>query len=216
MNGKFALVGLFAAFAAASPAAAQDGADSKWFVRVAGTQLNLADKIDLVFAGTPVPGSALQTKKHYTPTLHVGRVVGRDFAVVLTVGVPPHIDINGAGTLAPFGKLAETTYGPGTLTVQWRPVHNFPVQPYLGVGACYMHIFSTKDGAFQNVKIDDDLAPALEAGSEFMLNKRFGLFVEAKKAFLRTETRGTFTGAPVVGAVKLDPWAVSAGVTFRF
>lgn len=70
-----------------------------------------------------------------------------------------------------------------------------------------MIIFSTKDGAFQEVEIDNDLSPALEAGADFMLTERFGIFVDAKKAFLRTEARGTFGGNPVVGKVRLNPWA---------
>src|SRR3546814_20417774 len=89
-------------------------------------------------------------------------------------------------------------------------------QPYVGAGACYMIIFSADDGAFRDVEIDDDLAPALEIGTDIMLTPRYGFFVEAKKAFLRTQARGTFAGAPVVGDVRLDPWAVSVGGVFRF
>ena len=44
--------------------------------------------------------------------------------------------------------------------------------------------------------------------------KYWHLFVEAKKAFLHTEARGTFMGAPVKSHIRLDPWAVSAGATF--
>ena len=199
----------------AAPAAAQTP-DQKWFVRGGVTQLTLADEIDLSVAGTDIPGTALDTKSHYTPTVQIGRFIGRNFAASLTVGIPPHIEINGAGTLEPYGKLAETTYGPATLTLQYRPIREGTIQPYVGAGLAYMLVFSTDDAAFQDVEIDDDLAPALEGGVDFMLNDRYGIFVDAKKAFLRTEARGTFGGAPVVGQVRLDPWALSAGVTFRF
>ncbi len=49
-----------------------------------------------------------------------------------------------------------------------------------------------------------------------MLGRTFGLFVYFKKAFLRTDARGTFNGLPVTARAKLDPWAVSVGATFRF
>ena len=203
-----------AAFAS-PPALAQDG-EPKWFARAGVTGLDLADKLQLQFAGAPVPGADLSTKTHFTPTVQIGRFVGRDFAIAFTGGLPPHIDIQGKGALAPFGKLAETTYGPATLTVQYRPIRTGTFQPYVGAGAAYMLIFSTTDAAFRDVEIDDDLSPALEAGTDIMFNERYGIFIDVKKAFLRTETRGTFGGAPVVGQVKLDPWAVSVGGVVRF
>lgn len=198
-----------------SPALAQ-GAESDWFVRAGATQLTLADEIDLSLAGTVVPNAGIDTKVHYTSTIQVGRYVARNFAVALTVGVPPHIQVNGRDALQPFGLLAETTYGPGTLTVQYHPLRTGMFRPYVGAGAAYMHIFSTKDGAFQNVEIDDDLAPALEAGTDIMLTPRYGLFLDVKKAFLRTHARGTFGGAPVAADIRMDPWAVSAGVSVHF
>lgn len=199
----------------ASPALAQDS-EPKWIVRAGVSGLDLADQLQLQFAGAPVPGADLSTKTHFTPTVQIARRVGRDFAIAFTGGIPPHIDIQGKGALAPFGKLAETTYGPATLTAQYRPIRTGPVQPYVGAGAAYMLIFSTTDAAFRDVEIDNDLSPALEAGADIMFTKRYGVFVDVKKAFLRTETRGTFGGAPVVGQVKLDPWCFSAGLVARF
>lgn len=206
---------IFGAAFAAAPAAAQQS-EAKWYVRAGVTRLDLRDKLDLTFAGAPVPGAGLNTKPHYTPTVQVGRFLGDYFALELTVGLPPHIKIDGRGALQPYGRLAETTYGPTMLTAQFRPIRTGPVQPYIGGGAAYMIVFSTKDAAFKNVEIDNDLSPALIGGTDVMFNDRFGLFVDAKKAFLRTEARGTFGGAPVVGKVKLDPFALSAGVTARF
>ncbi len=216
MITKTALAAIALATMAQSAPAAAQAAESEWFVRAGVTQLTLADEIDLTFAGNPVPGAALETKSHYTPTIQAGRFIGENLAVSLTVGLPPHIEIEGRGALEPFGKLAETTYGPAVLTLQFRPVRTGPVQPYVGAGAAYMIIFSTEDAAFSDVTIEDDLAPALEAGTDIMFNERYGIFLDAKKAFLRSTARGTFGGAPVSGKVRLDPWALSAGLTFRF
>lgn len=202
--------------ASAATAQSAQPAETKWFVHAGVTRLTLADKITLDFAGAPVPGAGIHTKSHYTPTVAVGRFIGEHFALSLTVGIPPHIEIQGAGALQPFGKLAETTYGPSVATIQYHPLRTGPVQPYAGVGVSYMKIFSTKDAAFQNVRIDDDVAPALEAGTDIMLARRFGIFLDVKKAFLRTTAYGTFSGAPVVGKVKLDPWALTSGVVFNF
>ena len=215
LRKTFIAATILAAAGVCSPAAAQIG-DGNWFVRAGVTRLSLADDLELTFAGSPVPDAALDTKPHYTPSLQIGRRLSDNFALSLTVGLPPEIKINGRCALEPFGELASTTYGPTVLTAQFKPITNGPVQPYIGAGVSYMIIFDADDGAFQDVEIDDDFGPAIEAGVDFMLNERFGLFLDAKKAFLRTESRGTFGGAPVVGKVRMDPWAFSSGIVFRF
>jgi outer membrane protein len=206
---------LLAGTVMAAPAAAQ-ATDDNWFVKGGVTRLSLDDDLELNFAGSPVPGAAMDTKPHYTPTLQIGRKLSDHFAVALTVGIPPEIKVQGKGALAPFGELASTTYGPTVLTLQYKPITSGIAQPYIGVGAAYMFVFDVDDGAFQDVEIDEDLSPALEAGIDIMFAENYGIFFDVKKAFLRTETRGTFGGAPVVGRVKLDPWALSTGIVFRF
>ena len=209
-------VSLAVLVAAAAPAHAADGEKPKWFARAAVTQLTLADDMRLSLGGTPVPGAGVDTKTHYTPTFHIGRFVTDNIAVSLTGGVPPRIEIQGAGALAPAGKLAEITYGPATAMVQYHVNRGGAISPYAGIGACYMLVFDADDGALQDTKVENDLAPAAEIGAEVRVANKLGLFVEAKKAFLHTEARGTFMGAPVQSHIRLDPWAVSAGATFHF
>lgn len=49
----------------------------------------------------------------------------------------------------------------------------------------------------------------------FRLNARSSLFPDAKEALLRPVATGRFHGAPVAGHPRLDPWALTAGRTFR-
>ncbi len=213
--GKTIVAAGLLACAASAPALAQD-ADTKWFVRAGVTGLSLADGLQLKLAGTPVPGAALHTKQHATPTIQIGRTITDHLAVELTVGIPPNVDIDGRGTLQALGKLADTTYGPCLLVLQYRPLRKGTIQPYLGAGIGYMIVFDADDGTFKDIEIDDDIGPALEAGTDIMLGEKYGLFVDVKKAFLRTNARGTFMGQPVTARAKLDPWAVSVGATIRF
>ena len=57
---------------------------------------------------------------------------------------------------------------------------------------------------------------AFEAGTDIMINSRWAIFADVKKALLRPRTYGTFGGAAVVGDTRLDPWAFSGGVSFHF
>ena len=209
--------GLAALALGSAPAHAADAAGQpKWFARLAVTQLTLADDIRLDLAGSRLPGAAIETKSHYTPSIHIGRFITDEIALSLTGGLPPKIKIEGRGTLAPAGTLTEITYGPATAMVQYHVNRGGAISPYAGIGAAYMLIFDVNDGALQNTKIKNDLAPAVEIGAEFRIAKRAGLFVEAKKAFLHTDATGTFAGAPVDSHIRLDPWAVSAGATIHF
>ena len=198
------------------PAQAATAESPKWFARLAVTRLSLADDIELKLGGAPLPGAAIDTKPHYTPTLHIGRFVTEQIAFSLTGGLPPKIKIDGRGALNAAGTLTEITYGPATAMVQYHVNRGGPVSAYAGVGACYMIVLDVNDAALQDTKIRNDLAPAVEIGAEVKVGKRYGVFVEAKKAFLHTDARGTFAGAPVDSHIRLDPWAVSAGATVRF
>ena len=216
MKVRLFAAGLAALTLGSMPARAAETEQPKWFGRIAVTQLTLADDMQLSLAGTPVPTAAVDTKSHYTPTFHIGRFVTDEIAVSLTGGVPPHIDIQGAGALAPAGKLVDMVYGPATAMVQYHVNRGGKFSPYAGLGACYMLVMDVDAGALQDAHVRNDLAPAVEVGAEFKVAKNYGLFVEAKKAFLRTEARGTFMGAPVQSNIRLDPWAVSAGATIHF
>jgi outer membrane protein len=216
MKTRLYAAGLAAILLGSASAHAADGAQPKWFARAAVTQLTLADDMRLQLAGTPVPTAGVDTKSHYTPTVHIGRFVTDNIALSLTGGLPPKIEINGTGALAPAGKVVDITYGPATAMVQYHVNRGGAISPYAGIGACYMLVLDVDDAALQNARVENDLAPAIEVGAEFKVAKRYGVFVEAKKAFLHTEARGTFGGAPVKSHIRLDPWAVSAGATFHF
>lgn len=199
----------------ASDLAEPDG--SAWLIKAGLTNLTLADKLELNVAGMPLPDAGLSTFEHQTPTVQVARFLTRNIAVNATLGLPPTIDIFGAGgTMGPLPKLGKVTYGPTALTVQYHPLRKGVVRPYAGVGASYMIVFGTKDGAFGDLEVDNDLGFAFEAGTEIMFQKNLGLFLDVKKALLRPETRGTFMNMDVAGKARLDPWAFTGGVSFHF
>lgn len=190
--------------------------NSRWAIRAGITALSLADEIDLSVGGAPFPGAALSTFEHQTPTVQIGYFLTDNFAVNATLGIPPSIDIFGGGSIGALPKLGRVTYGPTALTLQYHPIRHGRIRPYVGAGISYMIVFDTEDGAFQNLEVENDLAPAFEGGVDFMITPRFGLFVDVKKAFLRPTSTGTFNGMAVVGETRLDPWAFSGGAVFRF
>jgi outer membrane protein len=197
---------------------------TKWTVRAGFSSLRLSDAVDLNVGGAPFAGAGLSTFEHATPSVQISRFLTDNIAVNATLGLPPKISIYGGGTIGVLpdgnggftGKLGEITYGPTAFTMQYHFTREGRIRPYVGVGASYMITFDTKDNAFQNLKVSDDLAPALEVGTDIMFSNTMGLFLDVKKAFLRPTAYGTFQGNAVVGKTKLDPWVFSGGVAFHF
>ena len=193
----------------------RDRAAGDVVVKLGITNLSLADKIDLTVGGAPFPGAGLSTFEHQTVSAQFAYFLTDTIAFNATLGFPPTISIYGAGTIGALPMLGKATYGPTAFTLQWHPVRSGRVRPYVGAGASYMIVFDTQDGAFANLKVENDLGFAFEAGVDFPLDARSSLFIDAKKALLRPRATGTFGGAPVVGQTQLDPWAFTAGVSFK-
>lgn len=99
--------------------------------------------------------------------------------------------------------------------MQWHPVTTGRVRPYVGVGGSYMIVVGAQDGAFQDLKVKNNLGFAFEAGIDFPMSDRVSLFLDAKKALLRPTATGRFQGAAVVGQTRLDPRALTAGISFK-
>lgn len=184
-------------------------------VKLGVTNLTLADEIDLTVGGGPFPGAGLSTFEHQTVSVQFAYFFTDTIAFNATLGFPPTISIYGAGSIGALPMLGKATYGPTAFTLQWHPVKSGRVRPYVGVGGSYMIVFDTQDGAFADLEVGNDLGFAFEAGVDFPLNARSSLFLDAKKALLRPVATGSFQGAPVVGHTRLDPWALSAGLTFK-
>ena len=89
------------------------------------------------------------------------------------------------------------------------------LRPYLGAGAAYMMVFSTKAPALTNPKLTSDLSPEIEAGTEIMFQENLGLFVEAKKTWLSAHASGTLAGLSLDGTAHISPWLYGAGMTLH-
>lgn len=198
--------------------------DGKWILRAGAGRLDLNDKLGLTVGGAPFAGANLASDPHWTPVVEIGRKLNDDFAVVATLGLPPEIDASGGGTAASFGKLAEVMYGPSALTVQYQPFNDGWFRPYVGVGATYMIVFSTKDSILTNVEMSNDIGPVVEVGADIMFSDNHGLFVEYKHGWLETTATGNVSaaagpplaGAPVVGKAEIGPEVFTVGAVFRF
>lgn len=189
-----------------------------WQVRVRGTYVVPNDG-SKVYAGAPlaiVPGGKTDISNTFVPTLDITYYFTPNIAAELILGVTPH-DARGAGALAGVGKLGSVWLLPPTLTLQYHFTGLGAFKPYVGAGVNYTVFFSEKDNALTRFRVKDSFGVALQVGFDYMLNANWGLNVDVKKLFLRPTATGLLGGVtPVKAKLDLDPWLISAGVTYKF
>ena len=205
----FALAALIAA-----PATAQDA--ERFYARVGPAVLQLDESATMTAGGAAVPGANVEIDDEWTGAVELGMFVSPNWAVSFTGGWPPEFEIQAAGSLAGLGQAGSITGGPASLTAHYHFNRAGKFQPYVGGGVAFIYIFDENDGALTNLKVDNTVGFAVQAGADYMITPRTGVFLDVKKAWLETEATGNLGPAPVVADVTLDPLVFHGGVTFRF
>jgi outer membrane protein len=217
-GGLFATIIMGSVIAAfVQPAMAEDFAPKKGDLALrAGPGLASFDSsADLQLMGTALPGADVKTDTNYTGTFEVDYFLTRRFSVSLTAGIPPESQIDGSGTLAAVGRLANVRYGLGSLLGKAH-FGAGRVQPFVGAGVGYFTAFKIKNVGLADLKVDDSYGPALQIGTDIMLTPKIGVHFSVAKAWMKTDGTGSFLGLPASARITLDPLIVQSGIAFRF
>ena len=212
-----ALVAAAALSAVATGASAQ--VDPQWFVRVGPALVDLDESATITAGGGAVPGANVEIDSELTGAVEIGRFVTPNIAVSFTGGFPPKFEIMNAGSLAALGRAGSVTGGPASVTAHYHFNRQSAFQPYVGGGVAFLYVFDTEDGALTDLEVDNTIGPAVQIGANYFIGERWGVFVDFKKAWFSSESRGAapaFGGAPVVADVQLDPAVFNGGVLWRF
>lgn len=192
----------------------------RWFIRGGLAYADFHASATVAIAGQQVPGGSATVRHNTGFAFETGYFLTPDWSVALTLGVPPTAKIYGAGTLESAGKLAEATYGPAVLALQYHLPLRSRFQPYVGLGVNYTLITQNHDAAIRQVRVDNGTGVALQAGIEYRLSPRYALFVDAKKIWVSVDARGfaqTPAGLlPATSHVTLNPVIWNMGVSFHF
>jgi outer membrane protein len=174
--------------------------------------------------------SNIAIRPNYTLGLEAGYFVTPNFALALSVGVPPLSHFKATGLPGAFpgyypgsNLLGSLRYGPAIALAQYHLTQFGNIQPYAGIGVGYLLNFGNiSDGILRNFSVDQNFAFVLQGGVDVMLTPNWGVYVDAKKVFLSTNAQG-FASAPGLSGripvrtqISLDAWLVSTGVAFKF
>lgn len=214
---------IIAALIAAAPFACAQNAGT-WSASIGSTQITPSvTSGNLTAPSPPNTKIAINSDRQFTGALDY--MVTDHFALHLPIGFGYHYDIDGAGSIAGVGVVADTKVLPITLLAQYRYFEsNARFRPYLGAGLTYVKFFHTNGSALMNaltnpggpptgVSFQSKLAPMIQLGAIYYLSERWYLDASYSKTFLKT--RGTLTTGQTID-VRLNPdtFCLQVGYTF--
>lgn len=133
-------------------------------------------------------------------------------------------DVDGVTGLPGAELVADARLIPATFTLKYHFNTDSGIKPYVGAGPAYFIWFDEDPGAttvglgVDEFDLSDELGFAMQAGVDVPLGDNgFGLSLDAKRYFIDTDSTWSVGGTPVIETThKLDPWVLSAGLSYRF
>jgi len=221
------LLGAAAAALVAAPAAAQDNNDRAGDVQIKllGTLVAPDGKITDINVNLPGLPATTQTKANdnFVPTLAVEYFVSNNFSIETIAGTTQH-DVDATAGLPVGAELvSDALLLPATVTAKYH-FDLGGVKPYVGAGVAYFMWLKDDPGAatlplgVTETNLSDEFGVALQAGFDVPVNDTgLGISVDVKRYFIDTTARW-FVGNTLAIETehKLDPWVISAGLSYRF
>jgi outer membrane protein len=189
---------------------------SPWFVHVGFIDAIYDSGARIALGGHMLPGATVNVSNNATLGLDLGYDVTRNISIVLSAGFPPKPNITGQGSVAAYGSFGKVRYGAGivTATYTWHDWGAF--QPYVGTGLAYAIIIHPRDGALQDLGVNNNFGLVLQAGAKYAVDNNWSFYVDAKKLWLSVDAKGELIGLPVRASIKLNPVLVTTGVEYHF
>ena len=186
---------------------------SPWMIRGRALAVIPQEKASLNIGGAPIVGGKVDISNSAVPELDISYFFTKNIAVELILGVTPH-NVKGAGVLA-GARIGSAWLLPPTLTLQYHFTDFGAFKPYVGVGVNYTVFFNEKaKGGFASFDLKDSFGLALQGGFDYMIDQHWGINVDVKKIFLEPKVK--VNNGLISGKVKIDPWLIGAGVTYKF
>jgi outer membrane protein len=165
-----------------------------------------------------------EANNNVTPTIAIEYFVRPSISLETIAGVSAHHITASAGALAGTVLVDHALVVPATLTLKYHFL-GLPggIKPYVGVGpTLFLWIADRPSAGMQGLgvtrtKLSSNVGGALQAGIDLPVGHGYGLSLDAKKYFVKTDAH-FYTSTADIEDVKLNlnPWVVSAGVSYRF
>lgn len=220
MNMKMLLLaGGMAAALIAVPAQAKQG---DILLRLRGIMVAPNEESGSVLPG--FPGEKVSVDNSIMPEVDITYMATDHIGFELIAATTKHTASGRTGTTGGIGKLASTWVLPPTLTVQYHPVVDGHIRPYVGAGVNYT-LFYAEDASKgleaavgkTSVHMSDSFGWAGQVGVDIDLNDKMFLNIDVKYIDIDTKARLATTAAGTQRVkLSLDPLVFGVGVGMRF
>ncbi len=223
---KYLLASACVAIALASAPAAAQGESGDVQIKLVATGVlpdGEIDQVNVDLVGLPAD---LQTEANdnVIPTIAIEYFISEGFSIETIAGTTQH-DVDAVAGLPDGTELvSDGLLLPATVTAKAH-FDVGGVKPYVGAGAAYFIWLDVDDTAagtvplgVTNTTLSDEFGFVLQAGVDVPVgDDGFGVTLDAKRYFIGTTARW-FVGDTLVieNDHNLDPWVLSAGVSYRF
>ncbi|MBB3956518.1 OmpW/AlkL family protein [Novosphingobium sediminicola] len=224
-----ALTALAAATTMAGAAHAEGNADGKIQFKVLATAV-LPDggvkqvKTDILGLVPTAVGNTVASD-NVTPTVAIEYFFTPNISVETIAGVTAHHVSASAGALKGTELISKIHIVPATLTAKYHLPLGHGIKPYIGAGPALFIVLADEPSAalkaalpaVTRTKLSSEFGVALQGGIDIALGKGYGLSFDAKKYWVGTNAT-VYAGSTqaLVTRHKLDPWVLSAGVSYCF
>ncbi|MCB4825081.1 OmpW/AlkL family protein [Roseicella aerolata] len=169
-----------------------------------------------VGGSTSLIGGKVEADNAVTPQLDFTYFFTPNVAVNLIAATSRH-DLTLKGSALGDVNLGRVWVLPPTLTLQYHPLPNSRISPYVGAGLNWTFFYGyggDKTAPVNRVRIDSTPAFAMVAGVDYEVAPNWLVNLDAKKILLRPDA--SVNSGLVNARVNLDPWVVGASVRYRF
>ena len=198
------------------------GQANKFYVNPSFTQINFDVSSTDDIAGSNFKDLySLSNSK--TLGFSIGYYLNDRIALDMILGVPPSTDIIGQKEIEglPIGSIK---YAPMILTINYKAFNINRLGVIVGAGINYTYILDEKDGAIEDLQVDNFLDPVLKAGLDFRLSNKISLAINMLKIINGSTTVSgkvgpnvpELAGAPTISEIILNPIAAQIGVKYIF
>lgn len=175
---------------------------------------------------TGVAGSGVEVDSAATLEVDFTWFLSSNLAVELIAATAEH-DINGTGSAAGLGRIADTMVLPPTATLQYHWNTDGKVQPYIGAGINYT-LFYSEDvtdsldmflGTASRIDLDDSFGFAAQAGMDVQVSDNWFFNLDVKYLDIDTTAiiRDDATSAELARVdVDVNPWVPGIGMGYRW
>lgn len=221
---KYPLAALAALAVTTLPAHAQwaDMANLPISVRIGVTQIRPSVESGNLSAAS-LPGTQSNIKAATSLSGGISWWMDDHVALDLPLALPFKHEVVGAGAIAGVGKLGTVKVLPATLFMQYHfGQASDPYRLFVGAGPTYAYFYDGQGSPTlsaltgvrgTSLKTQSKLTGSFEVGTTVRLNDKVDLEAVLAKTFLKTKATLS-TGQ--TQDLRLDPWTVSLGVSYRF